>query len=252
MKDGDIVVRTDICTGSGGGEMTIGGMYKINRAREFSLEEHTGYWDREKFRLASPLEIYNYTKGIRSTKNVKMPELWAIQVTRQSDLVCDWFLANRQNNNTKRYQELISDNEYLHYPMIASHGRNSHRGFQPNLVEKGYTAISIEDFKTYLLNTQPKVIVIPEITIFGEKVDFIKQSIQFGDTVLTLNDLEAIKKIQKACKEHELELDINDKTIVIKKFYDNGSNEEPFNELDTIIKTLKETNEDTKILAKGF
>lgn len=256
MKNGDIVVRNKICQGPAREEMPIGKICKINANRgttSITLDENDGWWNVTNYRLATPLEIWNYKQGIRHIDSINTPKKFYIARNEENYKVINSWI------NKKYDKGLMQNDNYVCSPPSGRHNISVANNTMSiltisTLILEGYILIDFEDFQNYVLHQKVRVleeIKLPEITIFGEKVEFIKQSIQLGNITLTLKDLELLKRLQAVSKENEISFHITDTDILLVKHEDSDELHHSFKELETIINTLKETNEDTKILTKG-
>lgn len=79
-----------------------------------------------------------------------LPEKWCVKITENSkEDVCNWFQKNRQNNYNGSYLNIVTNGEYMHYPLYSYN--NSHRSFVTKFYT-GYTEITFEQFKKYVLH----------------------------------------------------------------------------------------------------
>lgn len=75
----------------------------------------------------------------------KLPELWVINRKGLKDVI-EWCNKNRQNTSTMNYSEM-GNGWYFHYPIKHKSYAHVH-----DYIEKGYTEITYEQFKMWVLN----------------------------------------------------------------------------------------------------
>lgn len=177
-----------------------------------------------------------------------LPEKWCVRPGRH---IWEWYKDCIAKGNPHGWSFDGSDGGYygsrgrvegyFHYPV-----RSDNYHWDPKK-DPEYTEITLEQFNKYVVNKgtkeTTKVKPVPEVTIMGEKVEFIKKSIQFNDITLNLKDLEVIQRVLTLCKEKNIGLEMRPRQFgTIIKHYDNGEDQSPLKRktINTIIKHLKD------------
>lgn len=204
--------------------------------------DHNG-WDKVGHLYSNRIIVYNF-EDIDFEPRFVLPKKWCVKPGRH---IWEWYKGCMDKGNPhgwsfglSHYRYIYSGGQvagYFHYPVRPIDGWHWDKD-----KDSDYTEITLEQFNKYVVNKgieevtkveQPK----PEIHILGEKVEFIKKSVQFGDITLTLKDLEAIKRVNKLCEEQDIDLEFAKGATYINN--DNSSQNEITGKIETIIKQLK-------------
>lgn len=82
---------------------------------------------------------------------MSIPEKWAIKIPQKGfNDVTEWFNKNSQNGA----RDYHTYDGFLHYPMFMALNNPHNLCHQDNRIEDGYTEITIEKFKKYVVNKE--------------------------------------------------------------------------------------------------
>lgn len=82
---------------------------------------------------------------------MSIPEKWVVKIPQKGlNDVTEWFNENSQN----RAKDYHTYDGFLHYPMFEALGNPNNLCHQDHDIQEGYTQITIDQFRKYIVNKE--------------------------------------------------------------------------------------------------